>query len=81
MVAGGDISHTTVYLSVCLSVLFHLSPNLPVFALKLLLGLFHILVRAFFFPHMTHFTVYKETLPVALGFFKMTYSIAHRQVI
>lgn len=49
MVAGGDISHTTVYLSVCLSVLFHLSPNLSVFALKLLLGLFHILVRAFFF--------------------------------
>lgn len=57
MVAGGDISHTTVYLSVCLSVLFHLSPNLSVFALKLLLGLFHILVRAFFFSHDTFYCI------------------------
>lgn len=30
---------------------------------------------------MTHFTVYEETLLVALGFLKMTYSIAPRQVI
>lgn len=29
---------------------------------------------------MTHFTVYRETLLVALGFLKMTYSIAQRKL-